>query len=144
MHAGFVAADPGAATEVLGLVPSQPDLRPADILTTATREHGAMAVDVGICAPHASTAGEDCVESMRMEKFAHYSSIMHELEAQNIEYLPATISCFGRRHPSVTKILLQASRVAARRRGIGSHKAMYRRWCKVLLASKVFGSGRQR
>ena len=66
-HAGFLAGDPGAATEVLGLVPSLPHLRPADILTTATRSHGSMAVDVGICAPHSSGAGDNCVESMRVQ-----------------------------------------------------------------------------
>ena len=86
---------------------------------------------------HASGAGDDFVESMRAQKFDHYAAFLRELEMQNIQYLPATISCYGRRHPSVTQILIQASRAAARRRGTSSHKAIYRRWCQVL-ASKVW------
>ena len=127
LHAGFIAVDPGAATEVVGLIPSQPDLRPADVLTSATRAHGSMAVDVGICAPHASGAGDNCVENMRAHKFEHYANVLRELERENIEYLPATISCYGRRHPSVTQILIKASQAAARRRGVASHKAIFRR-----------------
>ena len=87
-HAGFIAADPGAATEVVGLIPSNPELRPADVLTAATRTHGSMAVDVGICAPHASGAGENCVESMRTNKFDHYANVLRELERENIEFSP--------------------------------------------------------
>ena len=91
-HAGFLAGDPGAATEVLGLVTSLPDLRAADNLTTATRSHGSMAVDVGICAPHSSGAGDNCVESMRVQKFRHYAGVLRELERENVQYMPATIS----------------------------------------------------
>ena len=134
LHAGFAASDPGAAIEVLGLIPSQPDLRPADILTTATRSSGSIAVDVGICAPHASGAGEDCVETMRINKFDHYSDVLAELEQQRIEYLPATMSCFGRRHPCVTTILSQASTAAARRTGFGNEKAFFRRWSRTIAA----------
>ena len=82
-------------------------------------------------------AGVDCVESMRIQKSDHYGALLRELEAQNIQYLLATISCYGRRHPSVTQILIQASHAAARRRGVGSHAAIYRRWCKII-ASKVW------
>ncbi len=77
------------------------------------------------------------MESMRVQKFCHYAQVMHELEAQNIQYMPATISCSGRLHPRVTQILIQASHAAARRRGIGSHKAIYSRWCRAI-ASKVW------
>ena len=134
LHAGFAASDPGAAIEVQGLIASQPDLRPADILTTAAREHGTTAVDVGICAPHASGAGEDCVETMRSHKLENYASVLSELEAQNIQYVPATISCYGRRHPSVTQILIQAAREAARRKGLGSHNGFLRRWYRLIAA----------
>ena len=136
-HARFAASDQGAAIEVEGLIPSQPQLRPADILTTSAREHGTSAMDVGICAPHAAGAGDNCVEKMRYDKFDTYADVFHELEAQNIFYLPATISCYGRRHPSVTQVLLQAARAAARRRGTGSHNAILRRWHREI-ASEVW------
>jgi hypothetical protein len=137
LHAGFVASDPGAAIEVQGLIPSQPSLRPADVLTTAARPHGTTAVDVGICAPHAGGAGDDCVEKMRIDKLHNYADVLRELEAQNIEYLPATISCYGRRHPCVTQILTQAAISAARRKGIGSHSAILRRWFRQI-ASEIW------
>ena len=116
----------------MGLIPSQPDLRPADVLTLATRTHGYMAMDVGICASHSSGAGENCVESMRAHKFVHYGDVLHELERESIEYLLATISCYGRRHLSVTQIFVKASQAAARRRGVASHSAIYRRWSRVI------------
>ena len=104
------------------------------MLTSATRAHGYMAVDVGICAPHSSGAGENCVETMRANKFDHYADMLDELERQNIQYLPATISCYGRRHPSVTQILVKASQVAARRRGVANHGTIFRRWSRTIAA----------
>ncbi len=77
MHSGFVASDPGASVEVLGLIPSHPDRRPADVLTTAAQPNKITAVDVGITAPG---AGEDCVESMRQEKVRKHSPYFPELE----------------------------------------------------------------
>ena len=62
------------------------------LLTTAAKPHGTTAVDVGVCAPHASGAGANCVEQMRIDKFQNYPDVFPDLEAQNIEYLPATIS----------------------------------------------------
>ena len=125
MRAGFAAADAGASAEGLGLIPSMPDLRPADILTMAAQPNRITAVDVGITAPHAARAGQNCVESMREEKNGKYGPYLTE---QGIEYAPATFSTFGRRHPCVTQMMLQAAREAARRRGIGNHSAMLRRW----------------
>ncbi len=132
MHAGFVASDPGAAIEVLGLMPSQPELRPADVLTTAAKPNVTSAVDVGIRAPHAAGAGDDCAESYRREKMETYRAYIPELTAQGIEYVPATFSAYGRRHPCVTAMLTQASREAARRKGLRSHEAIVRRWCRSL------------
>ena len=131
LHAGFVASDAGARVEVMGLIPSHPDLRPADVLTTAARPNVTTAVDVGISCPHSSGAGVDCTESMRAEKLRHYGQYLPELEAQGIEYAPATFSAYGRRNPSVTQMLTQAAREAARRRGIGSHNALLRRWYRT-------------
>ena len=60
-----------------------------------------------------------------------------ELAQQRIEYLPATISCFGRRHPCVTSILSQASKSAARRTGFGNEKDLFRRWCRAIAAKTL-------
>jgi hypothetical protein len=128
LHAGFAAADAGASIEVLGLIPSQPDLRPADVLTSAAKPNVTAAVDVGVSAPHSSGAGADCTESMRREKLRKYGQYLPELERQGIEYAPATFSAYGRRHPCVTEMMTLAARVAARRRGLGSHAALLRRW----------------
>ena len=48
LHAGFSVSDPVAALEVEGLIPEAPELRPADILTTAPHENSQVAVDFGI------------------------------------------------------------------------------------------------
>ena len=61
-------ADAGTVTELLGLVPSAPNLRLADILTRASTVDGFLACDVGIASREASGAGLDCVESMRARK----------------------------------------------------------------------------
>jgi hypothetical protein len=128
LHAGFAASDAGARVEVQGLIPSHPDLRPADVLTTADKPNVTVAVDVGIAAPHAAGTGVDCTESMREQKLRKYGPYLQELEVQGIEYAPATFSAFGRRHPSVTQMLTQAAREAARRRGLGDHSAVLRKW----------------
>jgi hypothetical protein len=132
MHAGFSASDPGAVMEVMGLIPSEPDLRPADVLTVAAKPNVTSAIDVGITAPHASGAGDDCVESMRSQKIRRYAPYLPELQAQGIEYSPATFSAYGRRHPCVTQMVTLAAREAARRKGLGSHNAMLRRWYRSL------------
>ena len=134
LHAGFAASDPGAAIEVEGLVPSDPDLRPADVLTTAARPNEVTAVDVGIIAPHAAGAGDNCVETMRTDKMQKYEAVLPELEAQGIKYCPATISCYGRRHPCVTQMLTLAARGAARRRGGRCQNGILRRWCRTIAA----------
>ena len=111
----------------MGFIPSHPDLRPADVLTTAAKPNVTTAVDVGITAPHASGASDDCMESMREGKLRKHGPYSHELQIQGIEYAPATFSAYGRQHPSVTQMLTQAARQAARRRGIGNQNAMLRR-----------------
>ena len=134
MHGGFAAADAGANIEVLGLIPSHPDLRPADVLTSAAHPNKTTAVDIGIRAPHAAGAGVDCTESYRQEKLTKYRPFFDELERQGIAYAPATFSAYGRRHPCVSDMMTLAAREAARRRGIGNHSALLRRWQRSAVA----------
>ena len=74
---------------------------------------------------------------MRVAKSTHYADVLPELEVQNIDYLPATASCDGRRYPCVNRFLLQVSHAAARRKGLDSQIAFYRRWCREV-ASEVW------
>ena len=63
-------ADSTSEPEVLGLIASAPGLRPADVLTKALGESQSTALDVGVAAPGAHGAGDDCTESMRRTKVA--------------------------------------------------------------------------
>ena len=107
---GLAMADAGTVTESLGLVPSAPNLRPADILMRASTVDGFLACDVGIASPEASGAGLDCVESMRVRKLEHYGEhVLAELEEQNVRYTPLILSCCGRRSSVLTSLLRAAA-----------------------------------
>ena len=75
-------ADPSAATETLGLIPSAPTLRPADILTSAAVPSRLAALDVGITSPDASGAGDDCCEAMFQRKLSDYGAYRDEMCAK--------------------------------------------------------------
>jgi hypothetical protein len=125
-------SDPAAETEVEGLVPSRPTLRPADILTVAVHETSTVAVDIGIKAPHALDAGLDCTETMKQAKMQYYADCLEELALQNIQYAPATFSSYGRRHSDTSKMTLLAARRAARYRGLPDHRSLLARWRRTL------------
>jgi hypothetical protein len=137
MHLGFAAADASSACEVQGLVPSHPTLRPADILTQAAHPRLTAAVDVMVKSPNAGGAGHDCTEAGKREKLDNYRDILDELEAQVIRYMPAVFSSYGRRHPDVTDMMMEAARRAARQRGEVDHKVLLRRWQREV-ASQVW------
>jgi hypothetical protein len=134
MHAGCAVSDPGAATEVQGLIPSAPTLRPADILTIAMHETSIVAVDVGIKAPHAMDAGQDCTETMKQQKMRRYGPYLHEPQQQGIRFAPAIFSGFGRRHADTTKMMTLAAQRAARYRGMSKHHGLLDRWCRSVAA----------
>ena len=110
-------ADTTAEREVLGLLDTAPGLRPADILTNAVVPALSSALDIGVAAPHAVHAGDDCCEAMRLRKIRHYQDHLEDLRLQGIIYTPLIWSCWGREHEDTTKVLRQIARVAARRRG---------------------------
>ena len=60
LHSGFILSDPGANMEAAGLVPSNPDLRPADVLARSALLITLTAVDVGVKSPKAAGAEDDC------------------------------------------------------------------------------------
>ena len=51
LHKVASGADPASETEPLGLIPSNPALRPADVFTSAAAPGRLSALDVGICSP---------------------------------------------------------------------------------------------
>ena len=130
---GLAMADPGTITEPSGLVPTRPELRPADVLSRAGREDGLIAGDIGIACPEAGGAGLDCVASMRSRKLDHYGdTVLGELRAQNITYVPLIISCFGRRSRVLSELLRAAASRAARTRDGTSAAALLKRWHRAI------------
>ena len=116
------AVDGSAETEPMGLIPSHPALRPADILTSASGLTGRLAaLDVGIISPAASGAGADCTEAMRLRKCRRIEPYADELEAQDVTYRPITFSCFGRPHADSWKVVQSLAKRTARRRGTEPH-----------------------
>jgi len=114
--------DPSSELEPLGLIPSRPRLRPADLLTgVAGFSARHVALDVGICCPAASGAGNDCAEAMRQRKQARLEPFREELAAGGVEYKPITFSCYGRPHPDALRLMKSFGRKLARRKGTEEH-----------------------
>ena len=135
LHAAACSCDPSAEIEPLGLVPSHPTLRPADILTSAALPGRLAALDVGVTSPDAAGAGADCTISMVNTKRSNYAAHEDELRAEGIQYLPVVWSAYGRPHPDASRVLLTLARGAARRRGEASFRGLARRWaCKITAA----------
>ena len=65
VHELVTLADPSAETEVEGLIPSRAYRRPADLLTSAALPGSLAALDIGVKAPNAVGADEDCVATPR-------------------------------------------------------------------------------
>ena len=120
-------ADPTAAVESVGLVPSVPELRPADILTSAAFPGRLAALDIGVTSPDRSGAGEDCCDSMHQRKLGDYGHVLAELEEQGVTYRPMVWSCFGRCHPEAQAILATMATRVARRRGLRGSNLVLRR-----------------
>ena len=127
VHELVALADPSAETEVEGLIPSRPYRRPADFLTSAARPGSLAALDIGVKAPDAVGAGDDCVEAMRRAKMAEYAAELPELEEQGVYYRPLIFSAYGRPHPDATAIMTTIAKRAARRRGVADHGLILRR-----------------
>ena len=91
-------ADPSAVTEVTALIPDAPALRPADIYTESALPGGQAALDVGICSPDASGAGDDCCAAMWEKKRRHYGDHLEDMARRGLRYVPLVFSCYGRVH----------------------------------------------
>eukprot|EP00973_Karenia_brevis_P006914 937584-Karenia_brevis.AAC.1 len=71
---------------------------------------------------------------MKQKRMRNDEPYLRELSAQGIRYEPAVISCFGRRHPDTTKMMMLAARRAARYRGMSSHQGLLNRWFRTIAA----------
>ena len=121
-------ADPTAAVESIGLIPSAPALRPADILTSAALPGRMAALDIGVTNPDAAGAGDDCCDAMYNKKRADYAAYLPELEVRvGIAYRPMVWSASGRTHPEAEAMLRSMATLAARRRGLLDHRLILRR-----------------
>ena len=120
-------ADSAAETEVQGLIPSAPSLRPADIFTEAAVPGCQAAMDIGITSPNSTGAGDDCCEAMYQNKMDKYSAYLPELTRLGIRYKPMILSCFGRWHPDSFQTMEAVTKRAARKRGFVDHKMLLRR-----------------
>ena len=128
LHAAASMCDPSAEIEPLGLVPSHPTLRPADVFTSAAVYGRLAALDVGVSSPDAAGAGDDCTHAMVVEKRRTYVPHLDALRRAGIQYQPMVWSAYGRPHPDTTRVLVTIARAVARRRGSGSFRGMARRW----------------
>ena len=98
-------ADSAASPETLGLIPSCPALRPADILTTAALPGRLAALDVGVASPDAAGADGDCCDAAFRRKVREHGPHLRELEAAGVVYRPLVFSAFGRLHPESQTVL---------------------------------------
>ena len=119
--------DRSGETEPLGLIPSHPQLRPADVLTGAFHNGRLAAVDVGVICPAASGAGLDCVSTMHDRKNARMQQFSDELEAGGVVYRPFAVSCWGRLHPEAMQMLHNIAKRMARRDGTTTQRAILSR-----------------
>ena len=127
--------DSAAEKEVPGLVPSDPGLRPADVLTRATTRVGEMAIDVMVRSPYAQDAGDNPqLEGVR-KKIRRYAEVQQELQGLGIAYTPFVWSCFGAPDVAVTQALTHAASKAHSASRAGTPKAALARWrCRLAVA----------
>ena len=85
-----------------------------------------MAIDVGVICPAAAGAGADCVVTMDQRKRARMIPYTAELSQSAVEYQPFALSCWGRFHPTATKMIRSLARYKARREGLSGDNVIYR------------------
>ena len=129
-----------ACSEPGGLIPSDPLLRPADVLTTAALPGRSAALDLGVASPFAAGAGDDYCDTMHQRKMAKYEPYFEELAMEGIHYVPVIFSAFGRPHPQASVVMNNLASIAARKRGISDVEAIRRRletWIGVRLQKRL-------
>ena len=128
LFACAVEADPSAELETPGLVPHNPNRRPADILTGCAVLGTLASLDTCVASPHASGAGTDCCASAVRRKLDEYELDIPALEQQGIRYVPVVWSTYGRAHTDAARLLENIAKRAARRKGLISHVSILARF----------------
>jgi hypothetical protein len=116
------AADTSTEREPRGLVHSQPELRPADVLSPAAIPGRLAALYVGVTSPERADAGVDCTEAMFLGKTQERTGIEAVLESQNIVYRPIIWSTFGRIHGAAIDALTCMAKRIARKHGHSQYR----------------------
>ena len=124
----MILAQRSSRSAPLGLVPSHPSLRPADVFTSAAVHGRLAALDVGVTSPDAAGAGNDCTHAMVLDKCRFYAPHFDALRRAGIHYLPVVWSAYGRPHPDASKVLVTLARAVARRRGEATFRGLARQW----------------
>ena len=84
-------ADPTATVEEPELIPEAPALRPADIFTSSGLPGGQAALDIGICSPDETGAGEDCCQQMVENKTGTYGEFHEGMARRGLRYVPVVL-----------------------------------------------------
>ena len=133
-------ADPAAALEPLGVIPSTPNVRPADVLSTAALPGCTAALDVGVISPDSIGAGPDCCEAMVQRKLQTYAAYQGELDRRGVRFVPIAFSCYGRVHPEAAASIHRLAAAAARRQGAAHAGTLERRarcWISVAIIRRA-------
>ena len=125
-HSFAELADPSACIEPLGLVPSAPTLRPADVFTSAAIPGRMAALDVGVACPDAAAATDDACDAMQRRKLDEHAPYLAELADEGVVYRPLVFSCWGRPHPEALELLAALAAAAARRQGFADGASLLR------------------
>ena len=136
VHCLASLSDSSACTEVRGLVPSRPALRPADVLTSAAFGHLA-ALDVCVTSPERSGAGPDACIAGAQRKLDKYAGVLDELVAEGYDYRPLVWSCWGRAGTDAAAAIRTLSAAAARRRGLADDAPLARR-ARALIGARLW------
>ena len=120
--------DATTETEVVGLIPSDPLLRPADVLTKALKPAGEVALDVMVKSPYAQDAGTDPTVVGVKEKLNKYKNVRKELDQIGIEYRPFVYSTFGAPNPLTLQSLEAAAAKASSCPRAGTPGQTLARW----------------
>ena len=120
-------AVPSSVKEASDVIPSAPTLRPATIFTSAAVSGSQAALDVGVMAPDACGAGDDCCDAIFQRKLKDYGAYLDEMRSHDIRYIPLAFSSYGRMHAEASCILERMAQRAAQRHGIRNPRAILRR-----------------
>lgn len=136
VHSLASLADSSSSLEPRGLVPSQPALRPADVLTSAAFCIPA-ALDVNVASPDCEGAGTDVCVSAAARKRDRYAAVLDELAEEGYDYKPLVWSCWGRPSLDVQVAIRSMASMAARRRGLANSRPLELR-ARTLIAAHLW------